>query len=113
MEKKLLKERLKPILRLVLAGMIGASAMFFVLYKKPGKHKLEKFLAVAGVRERMAARYSRDYSAKVEVSGWQGVRSPAHGMWKVRPGLDVRKVADGFTYPSQYRVRLAAADGSR
>jgi len=95
--------RLKTLIKSVfVAGVgvaIGGAAMLYVLYQKPGERLVNRALVELGMREDLRDRYAFGLKSAFEAGDWRGVTSPTYPTWKVRPGYDVVRVADGLTYP--------------
>ena len=94
----------KPSSRRTLAGLglaaaLGGLLVFGVLYEKPGKAAWNKILVQAGLREDQGSRFPFGWTEVARPAEWPGVQSEQSPQWKVRRGVDVVRVATGFTYP--------------
>lgn len=94
----MLIHKLRFTLVLGLGFLLGGLAILFVLYDKTGRRVVQRVREIVGLSEYNAARYSYGHEA-VRVDSWRAVRSPTHPEWNVRPGFDVKLVAEGLDYP--------------
>ena len=91
--------RERPLLLLALGLLAGAAGVFAVLYQKPGRNVINRIRVILKLRQDNMDRFGFGMMSPYEEADWQGVISPTHPEWKVRRGVDVVKVAGGFTYP--------------
>ncbi len=91
--------KIRSLLICAICVAFGAAAMLVVLYKRPGSALVNKVLVMSGIREDMGSRFPYGWNKMRDPSEWTGVQSPTHPEWKVRKGVDVVRVATGFTYP--------------
>lgn len=84
----------------------GIAATVWILYDHTGREAVQKAAAIVGIESRTPDDEYRSYHAYfdghlywADEARWRGVHSPRHPKWRVRPGVDVERVATGFTYP--------------
>jgi len=86
------------MLVLGLGVVSGGLAGLYILYDRTGRHTVHWVADRVGLSEHPISRYSYGYFG-AHLYTWRAVRSRAHPEWNVRPGFDVKLVAEGLDYP--------------
>lgn len=96
---KSMRRILVPALLLATGGLVGLAVASAVLYKRPFVERLDtvkRLLGMGGYWDLYAKSGTPFGRSSLN---WKVVASPTTKEWNVKPGFDVRLVAEGFTYP--------------
>lgn len=87
------------ILLLLVGAAAGSAVSFAVLYRTSGRDTAREALEALSLVSPSEKQFAQAHTERIVEVELTGVRSPTNPGWKVRRGLDVLRVATGFTAP--------------